>query len=142
MPYILAQLAGGTAAAFTYQFKNGKVFPLAPNAAHHPAAAWVFEFFFTFLLSYVVLSVATIKDGLSEYFGLAIASCVTAGGYAIGAVPGGSLNPAVSTGIAVTGLFGGHGVFHLFLYLIFEVAGGLAAAGLFMAVRPSEYELK
>jgi len=143
MPYIAAQLIGGTAAAFTYQFmENGKVFPLAPNAAHNPAAAWVFEFFFTFLLAFVVLSVATIKNGLSEYFGLAIGSCVTAGGYAIGAVSGGSLNPAVSTGISLTGLFGGHGIFHLIIYVLFEVAGGLAAAGLFMAVRPDEYDNK
>jgi len=143
MPYIAAQLIGGTAAAFTYQFmENGKVFPLAPNAAHNPAAAWVFEFFFTFLLAFVVLSVATIKNGLSEYFGLAIGSCVTAGGYAIGAVSGGSLNPAVSTGISLTGLFGGHGIFHLIIYVLFEVAGGLAAAGLFMAVRPDEYKLE
>jgi len=143
MPYIVAQLLGGTAAAFTYQaMENGKVFPLAPNAAHNPAAAWVFEFFFTFLLAFVVLSVATTKEGLSEYFGLAIGSCVTAGGCAIGAVSGGSLNPAVTTGIAITGLFGGHGIFHFFIYVIFEIAGGLAAAGLFQVVRPSEYKLE
>jgi len=137
------QLIGGTAAAFTYQFmENGKVIALAPNAAHNPAAAWVFEFFFTFLLAFVVLSVATIKNGLSEYFGLAIASCVTAGGCAIGTVSGGSLNPAVTTGISVTGLFAGHGIFHFPIYVLFEVAGGLAAAALFRAVRPEEYKLE
>jgi len=143
MPYIVAQVFGGTAAGFTYQaMENGKVFPLAPNAAHNPAAAWVFELFFTFLLAFVVLSVATTKEGLSEYFGLAIASCVTAGGYAIGAVSGGSLNPAVSAGISIAGLFGGHGIFHFFIYVLFEIAGGLAAAGLFQAVRPNEYKLE
>ena len=35
------------------------------------------------------------------YFGLAIASCVTAGGFAAGALSGGELNPAVSTGFRV-----------------------------------------
>ena len=43
--------------------------------------------------------------------GLAIASCVTAGGYAIGAVSGGSLNPAVSFGISSAQIING-GLFY------------------------------
>merc|ERR1719454_166835 len=68
----------------------------------HWAQAAVAEIMFTFLLAFVVLSVATVESPLSEYFGLAIGSCVTAGGYAIGAVSGGSLNPAVSFGISAS----------------------------------------
>merc|ERR550537_1316695 len=97
---------------------------------------------FTFLLCFVVLSVATVKDPLSEYFGLAIGSCVTAGGYAIGAVSGGSLNPAVSFGISVShAAFGGGGalVINAVGYTVFEIIGGCIAAGVFMATHPSEY---
>jgi len=91
---------------------------------------------FTFLLCYVVLAVATTKQPLSEYFGLAIGSCVTAGGYAIGTISGGSLNPAVSFGIAVSGGTPLNAVF----YTAFEIAGGLLAAGIFMSTHAIEYE--
>merc|ERR1740127_225548 len=99
--YMAVQIAGGTLAAFTYAFlMNGETFALKP-----PAYKWsqviVAEFVFTFVLAFVVLSVATTKKAhLSEYFGFAIGMCVTVGGCAIGKVSGGSLNPAVSFGIA------------------------------------------
>merc|ERR1719329_738379 len=101
--YIFTQILGGITAAFTYSaMQNGKTFPLGPGKGYDWMHAGVAEIFFTFLLCFVVLSVATIQQPLSEYFGLAIGSCVTAGGYAIGAVSGGSLNPAVSFGIATS----------------------------------------
>merc|ERR1711896_105089 len=94
------QLVGGIAAACTYvAMENGKSFPLGPGAGYGWAAAGVAEVMFTFVLCFVVLAVATTRKGLSEFFGLAIGSCVTVGGCAIGAVSGGSLNPAVSFGI-------------------------------------------
>jgi glycerol uptake facilitator-like aquaporin len=83
--------------------------------------------------------VATVDNVLTNFFGLAIGSCVTAGGYAIGAVSGGSLNPAVSTGIALSSLAGGHGIFHLFTYCIFEILGAIIAAVLFKVTHESEY---
>ena len=54
----------------------------------------------------MVLSVATLKTPLSQYICLAIGSCVTLGGVAIGNVPGGPLNPAVSTGILAARIIG------------------------------------
>jgi glycerol uptake facilitator-like aquaporin len=54
---------------------------------HHPG-----------LLCFVVLSVATTMSPSKDMFGLAIGACVTVGGFAIGGVSGGSLNPAVSVG--------------------------------------------
>merc|ERR1711865_375623 len=104
--------------------------------------AAVAEIMFTFLLAFVVLSVATVEQPLSEYFGLAIGSCVTAGGYAIGAVSGGSLNPAVSFGISASHAIFGGGVgvlVNCVIYSIFEIIGGCIAAGVFMATHPSEY---
>ena len=80
-----------------------------------------------------------LESPLSEYFGLAFGSCVTAGGYAIGAVSGGSLNPAVFLGIGISGTIAGGAVINCVIYSIFEIIGGLIAAGVFMATHPSEY---
>jgi len=140
--YIGAQIAGGILGSITYTImEKGAVFPLQPGAGHTWISAYLAEMVFTFLLCFVVLSVATVRDEnvLSEFFGLAIGSCVTAGGYAIGAVSGGSLNPAVSTGIALSSLAGGHGIFHLFIYIIFEILGGIIAAVLFKVTHEDEY---
>jgi aquaporin Z len=141
--YIAVQIVAGIAAGCTYAvMEGGKSFPLAPGKGYGWAEAAVAEIMFTFLLAFVVLSVATVESPLSEYFGLAIGSCVTAGGYAIGAVSGGSLNPAVSFGISAShAIFGGGtGVFHnCLIYTVFEIIGGCIAAGIFMATHPSEY---
>merc|ERR1719223_2527484 len=135
--YIVVQIIAGIAAACTYSaMEGGKSFPLAPGKGYGWAEAAVAEIMFTFLLAFVVLSVATVESPLSEYFGLAIGSCVTAGGYAIGAVSGGSLNSAVSFGIAVSGGTPLNAVF----YSAFEIAGGLLAAGIFMTTHAKEYD--
>jgi len=137
--YIVVQIIAGIAAAFTYTAMEGKSFPLGPGKGYGWAEAAVAEIMFTFLLAFVVLSVATVESPLSEYFGLAIGSCVTAGGYAIGAVSGGSLNPAVSFGIGVSGTLAGGAIVNCVIYSIFEIIGGCIAAGVFMATHPSEY---
>merc|ERR1719171_24653 len=94
---------------------------------------------FTFVLCFVVLSVATIASPLSQYFGLAIGFCVTAGGLAIGNVSGGSLNPAVSTGISAARIIGGGHFYNCLIYSAVELAGAAVAAGVFRVTRPSEY---
>jgi aquaporin Z len=134
--YIPVQIAGGIAAAFTYVLmENGKSFPLGPGKGFSWTQAAIAEIVFTFLLCYVVLSVATVREVLTEYFGLAIGSCVTAGGYAIGAISGGSLNPAVSFGIAVSGGTPLNAVY----YAVFEIVGGVLAAAIFMSTHATEY---
>merc|ERR1719230_488801 len=118
--------------------ENGKTAPLAPSTT--TTQALVGELIFTFLLSYVVLSVATVSTPLSQYFGLAIGACVIAGGYAIGGVSGGSLNPAVSFGISSAAIIGGGHFYNCLIYSCAELAGAAAAAGVFYATHPSEYE--
>merc|ERR1719375_860010 len=96
---------------------------------------------FTFLLCYVVLAVATTKkatEGKSQFFGLAIGSCVTAGGIAIGSISGGVLNPAVAFGVSLTSLFGGGTFWYCIPYGFLEILGGSFAAAIFMVTRPSE----
>merc|ERR1712224_747479 len=102
----------------------------------------VAEFMLTFVLAFVVLSVATVKSSLSEYFGFAIGMCVTVGGCAIGKVSGGSLNPAVSIGISSSHLIGGGGGWPCLIYSVAEIAAGCAAAGVYMVTQPSEFSEK
>jgi len=138
--YIGTQIMGGVCASLTYAaMEGGKTFPLGPGKGYGMPQVALAEIFFTFLLCYVVLSVATVEALLSEYFGLAIGSCVTAGGYAIGAVSGGSLNPAVSIGISTAHVMGGGAFVNCILYSIFELIGGVIAAGLFMQTHKKEF---
>merc|ERR1711865_325821 len=140
--YIFVQILGGICAAFTYSaMMNGETFALKP-AAYKWSQVLVAEFVFTFVLAFVVLSVATVKSALSEYFGFAIGMCVTVGGCAIGKVSGGSLNPAVSIGISSSHIMGGGNFWPCLIYTLVELAAGGAAAGVFMATQPSEYEGK
>jgi len=140
--YIAAQIVGGICAAFTYAaIMNGQTFALKP-AGYRWSQALLAEFIFTFVLAFVVLSVATTRNGLSQYFGFAIGMCVTVGGCAIGKVSGGSLNPAVSIGISTSHILGGGGFWPCLLYSLVEILGGCAAAGIFKLTQPSEYDAK
>merc|ERR1719390_582855 len=110
---------------------NGETFKLNPGAYRWDQVVQA-EFVFTFVLAFVVLSVATVKEPLSEYFGFAIGMCVTVGGFAIGKVSGGSLNPAVSIGISSSHILGGGNFYPCLVYTLVEIAAGVAAAGAFM----------
>jgi aquaporin Z len=140
--YMSVQIVGGICAALTYSaLNNGETFALKP-----PASTWgqvaIAEFVFTFVLAFVVLSVATVKNPLSEYFGFAIGMCVTVGGCAIGKVSGGSLNPAVSIGITTSHSMkedGGKAIYPCLIYALVEVAAGVAASGVFRLTQESEY---
>merc|ERR1719375_2844756 len=135
-----AQIAGGIFGAFSYaMMHHGDTFPLEPGKGFGWGHAALAEIIFTFVLCLVVLCVATVKAPSQDMFGLAIASCVTAGGYAIGAVSGGSLNPAVSFGISSSHIIGGGHFYNCLIYSAFEFIGALLAALVFRGTRPSEY---
>jgi len=138
--YVVVQIVGGVCAAYTYAaMHHGKTFPLAPGPGFTFLGVATAEIVFTFVLCFVVLSVATVAEPSQDMFGLAIASCVTAGGYAIGAVSGGSLNPAVSFGISSSHIIGGGHFYNCLIYSAFEFIGALLAAVVFRGTRPSEY---
>jgi len=140
--YMGVQIVGGICAAFTYSaLMNGETFALKP-AAYNWSQVIIAELIFTFVLAFVVLSVATVKNPLSEYFGFAIGMCVTVGGCAIGKVSGGSLNPAVSIGISTSHIIGGGGFWPCLVYTVVELIAGAMAAGVFMLTQPSEYDTK
>jgi aquaporin Z len=129
--YIGAQIAGGIAAAATYTgIYSGKTFPLGPGNHYNMGQACVAELVFTAVLVLVVLCAAVKpKTHSDNFFGLAIGSCVTVGGCAIGAVSGGSLNPAVSFGIGTVSFSFANAA----IYSVVEIIGASIAAGLVMA---------
>jgi len=136
--YAAAQLAGSLAAGMTYFSVWGATVPLAPAAGWTPAA--IGEVIFTAVLCFVVLSVATTKKPSKDFFGLAIGSCVTVGGYAIGSLSGGSLNPAVSFGLDTSHAIITHESWSNCLgYSAFELLGGAIAVGAFYVCNPAEY---
>merc|ERR1719163_1757924 len=139
--YMGVQILGGICAAFMYAaLMHGETFFLKPQPGFNWGHAAVAEIVFTFVLCYVVLCVATVKAPSKDMFGLAIASCVTAGGYAIGAVSGGSLNPAVSFGIATSNVLNGGKFYNCLIYSFVEFVGAGLAAGVFHVTHPGEYK--
>merc|ERR1719506_1982616 len=110
--------------------------PLGPVGSFGWGQVAVAEVVFTFVLCFVVLSVATTKTPSKDMFGLAIGSCVTVGGVAIGAISGGSLNPAVSFGIDTGNAVKGGAWMNCLVYTGFEFVGAILAAGVFMVTQP------
>jgi aquaporin Z len=137
--YMLTQITGGICAALSF-YGVACGFSFGPVAPHGWGAVAVAEIVFTFVLCFVVLSVACSKSANDQFFGLAIGSCVTVGGFAIGGISGGSLNPAVSIGLATQGVFGGGLFWEALVYTGFELIGGALAAGVFKVTHAAENE--
>ena len=90
------------------------------------------ELLFTFALAWVVLNVATAPATAgNSYFGLAIGITVMAGAIAVGGISGAHFNPAVSIGDA---LVNGVVWMKIGLYVLVQLAAGLAAGALFRAI--------
>jgi aquaporin Z len=96
----------------------------------------IVEFLFTFALAYVVLNVATARgtEG-NSFYGLAIGFTVAAGAFAVGSVSGGAFNPAVAVGAMVMGLLSWSDIW---VYLLANLAGGAAAAWVFLYTQSGE----
>jgi len=139
LQYVGAQLLGGLAAGVTYSFTLGKAFALGPVGAYSWFAAALGEIIFTAVLCFVVLSVATTAAPSKDMFGLAIGSCVTVGGFAVGGVSGGSLNPAVSFGIDAANALHGGTFMNCLTYSVFELVGAGLATAAFYGTQPAEY---
>jgi aquaporin Z len=142
LKYMCVQLGAGICAASTYAaIMNGETFQLNPHTYRWDQVCGA-EFVFTFVLCFVVLSVATVKEPLSEFFGFAIGMCITVGGCAVGKVSGASLNPAVSVGISSSHTAGGGVFYPCLIYSAVELSAGVAAACAFRMTQPSEYAEK
>lgn len=137
--YVSAQILGGIAAGLTFVTLLQRAAHLGPVAGHTWAHAATAEIIFTAVLCFVVLSVATTSTPSRDMFGLAIGSCITVAGFAIGGVSGASLNPAVSLGLDVADAVKGAKFGDSILYSVFELVGAAVAAVAFYGTRPNEY---
>jgi aquaporin Z len=105
-------------------------------SGHTLAAAFVVELLFTAALCYVVLNVATSKSHPdNSFYGMAIGFTVVAGAAAVGTISGGAFNPAVALGAAVMGMFAWS---TLWVYLLAQLIGGIAAGVTFVALNPDD----
>merc|ERR1719203_263798 len=120
---------------------QNRVFKVEPGARYGVAEAAVAEVVFTFVLCYVVLSVAASETTKStQMFGLAIGSCIVVGGNAIGHVSGGFLNPAVALGAASVSVMRKGTLEYAIYYTAFEFVGAAAAALVFMITHSVDKE--
>jgi aquaporin Z len=131
--YVITQLFAALVAGLAVRIVGGH----EPNAAVAGAGRMLIaEFLFTFALAWVVLNVATARgtDG-NSFYGLAIGFTVVAGAFAVGGISGGAFNPAVALGAMVTGLLKWS---NIWIYLIADLLGAVAAAFAFLYVLPAE----
>jgi aquaporin Z len=130
---VVAAVVAGAAARAVVNPASVKTLSLS---GHAEAAAAVAEVLITFALCYVVLNVATSKDQPGNgFFGLAIGFTVAAGAFAVGGISGGVFNPAVALGGATAGLFGWSTIW---VYILVELAAGVAAGLAFLVLNPSD----
>jgi aquaporin Z len=133
-PYWIAQLLAAAAAAMAAMFIIGKSVP--PVEIKSIPAAFLAEFLFTFALAYVVVNSATSKDTAgNSFYGLAIGFTVVVGACAVGGVSGGAFNPAVALGAGIMNLVG---ISQIWIHIIAELSGGVAAGLAFKLLNPDD----
>jgi aquaporin Z len=135
--YVVAQVVAGIVAGLIARaVVNPGTARTLTLSGHTEAATAEVELLVTFALCYVVLNVATSKDQPGNgFYGLAIGFTVAAGAFAVGGISGGVFNPAVALGGATAGLFGWSTIW---VYLVVQLAAGLAAGLAFLALNPGD----
>ena len=136
LPYWIAQLTGGIAAAALAALLFG-----AGHGAHVPGTASAaravgMEAVLTFFLMLVIIAVATDKRANGAVPGLAIGLTVVFDVWIGGPVTGGSMNPARSLGPAL--FSAGPALAHYWIYVLGPAAGAMIAARLYEAMRGGE----
>jgi len=139
--YLLAQVAGATAAAFALRLALGPganegATALAPGVG--AAQGFAIEFVATFLLALVIVAVATDRRAAPGVAGLAIGLTVGLDALAFGPLTGASMIPARSLGPALaSGGFAG-----LWIYLLAPTLGALAGMLAYEALRPGRLAIE
>ncbi len=134
VPYVLAQCAGGTAAAFVLRWILGPVGGLGATVpVLSLGRAFAVEFGYSALLAFVIMGVATDERAPAGVAPFALGATVFAGALVTGPLTGGSFNPARSLGPA---LAGGGWAAH-WLYWVAPILGMIAAMRLYELLRPA-----
>ncbi|MEO6132821.1 MAG: aquaporin [Saprospiraceae bacterium] len=137
LPYIVAQVTGGTLASMLAGFllaSMGVGEPVPKEIDLVPSL--IAEFLGTFALVYVILNVATSKKNAgNSYFGLAIGFTVLTCTYLFGGISGGVFNPAVAVGITMAGFSSWASIW---IFIVANFIAGALAAFLFQFVNGPE----
>lgn len=130
--YVLAQCAGATLASAAHAgiWGGGHSFGTTGFTGGLVAAVLI-EWFLSFALMFVIMSVATDARAVGELAGIAIGTTVAVCAFVGGPLTGASMNPARSLGPALVAAdFSG-----LWLYLTVPVAGACAGALIYEWIR-------
>jgi aquaporin Z len=143
-PYMLVQLCASVVAALVCKAARlGGTYGFGPSLNSSNPYGWgaisIAEVVYTFVLCFVVLFVCTGDYPLKEYYGLAIGSCVTAGGFAIGSVSGGALNPALAFGTTIVHLCNDGVLMNGLAFCSLEFLGSALAATAFRVTYSKEF---
>jgi aquaporin Z len=132
--YFVTQIVAGIVAALVVTLLDYDADKTADLAG--AGKMLVVEFLFTFALAWVVLNAATARgtEG-NSFYGLAIGFTVVAGAFTVGSVSGGAFNPAVAVGAMVMGILSWGDIW---IYFLACLAGGAAAAKVFLFTQPAE----
>lgn len=158
---IVVQAGAALAAAATYlcvqrgqSFTNPlRVVDLGPRGNYTWKSVAIGEMIFTMALALVALCMTTVRSQRyskackprSFQTALAVGMCFTAGSYALEAISGGHLNPAVSLGVSAanfvsSGLVLGDRLSSFMKYAVFQGVGGVLGALVFALMHPKEYK--
>merc|ERR1712176_631352 len=123
--YWVFQISGGIIGSFLGRTIVGVASGVAIGNGRTLEQAFLSEVLYTFLLCFVVLSVATNSkvDG-NSYYGAAIGLVVSAGAITVGPISGGAFNPAVAVSLAIMNGFSN------FTYVCEVVAANLIGGAL------------
>lgn len=141
--YIVVQIFAAFLAGLFQWAILSETFRITPGANIPLIGAVIVEWFWTFLLDFVVLQTATTKPQAgNSFFGIAIGFTVLSGICSAGYVSGGALNPAILLGLNFSDAIA-HGditrLEYTWIYLIGGVLGGLSAGGLFYLTNVDEF---
>jgi len=144
--YIIVQLFAAFLAGLFQWAILSETFRIAPASNVALFGAVVVEWFWTFLLDFVVLQTATTTPQAgNSFFGMAIGFAVLSGICSAGYVSGGALNPAILLGLNFADALA-HGdisrLEYTWIYLLGGSLGGISAGLLFHVTNTDEYSDK
>jgi aquaporin Z len=141
--YIGVQIVAAFLAGMFQWAILSETFRITPASNVPLLGAVIVEWFWTFLLDFVVLQTATTKPQAgNSFFGIAIGFAVLSGICSAGYVSGGALNPAILLGLNFSDAIAHADISRLeytWIYLIGGTLGGVSAGALFHLTNRDEY---
>ncbi|KAH9288109.1 hypothetical protein KI387_032226, partial [Taxus chinensis] len=102
--YMVSQFVGSISAGFALRLLLGEEVQMAATVPKgSDMQSLLVEFLITFLLMFVICSVATDTRAIGELAGLAVGATIAIAVITVGPISGASLNPARTVGSAVAG---------------------------------------